>query len=80
MAKYVPSKDLEELKPRVGNIIYKLLGYSDPSLVAVIMNCITAGQDKKRMTGMGMDFFSSYDWINLQLHILIIILKREVIN
>lgn len=52
MAKYVPSKDLEELKPRVGNIIYKLLGYSDPSLVAVIMNCITAGHDKKRMTGM----------------------------
>ncbi|XKL59109.1 hypothetical protein PGB90_000125 [Kerria lacca] len=50
MAKYVPSKDLEELNPRVGNIIYKLLGYSDPSLVTVIMNCITSGHDKKRMT------------------------------
>ncbi len=51
MAKYVPSKDLEELKPRVANIIHKSLGYSDPSLVTVIMNCITSGHDKKRMTG-----------------------------
>ena len=51
MAKYIPSKDLEDLKPRVANVIHKSLGYSDTSLVTVIMNCITSGHDKKRMTG-----------------------------
>ncbi|XP_065224726.1 U4/U6 small nuclear ribonucleoprotein Prp3-like [Planococcus citri] len=50
MAKYIPNKDLEDLKPRVANVIHKSLGYSDPSLVTVIMNSITSGHDKRRMT------------------------------
>lgn len=57
MAKYVPSKDLEDLKPRVANIIHKELKFSDPSLVTVIMNCVTAGYDKKRMTGEHFHMF-----------------------
>lgn len=51
MAKYIPNKDLEDLKPRVANVIHKSLGYSDTSLVTVIMNCITSGHDKKKITG-----------------------------
>lgn len=46
--KYVPGKDLVELMLRVANIIRKILGFSDCdlSLVAVILNCLTVGEDK----------------------------------
>lgn len=52
MAKYIPNKDLEDLKSKVASVIHKSLGYSDSSLVTVIMNCVTSGHDKRRMTGM----------------------------
>lgn len=52
MAKYVPSKDIGDLQPRIANVIHNTLGYSDLSIVTVIMNCVTAGAEKKKMAGM----------------------------
>lgn len=67
MAKYIPTKELEDLKPRIANVTHKLMGYSDPSLVTVVMNCITSGHDKAKMAGKAIMYVSSYKALKLYL-------------
>lgn len=42
MAEYVSNKNLKE--PGIGNVIYKLFGYTNSSLITIVI--------KKRMIGM----------------------------
>lgn len=56
MASYLSRKEIEEIKPSIDRVVYKILGENDTSLVSSIEKCLHSGYDKRKTT----DKISSY--------------------
>ena len=53
---YLSRKDIDEIKPSVDKIVYKVLGSNDSSVVSTAIHCISSGYDKRKT----VDKLSSY--------------------
>ena len=47
-------KDVEDLKPLIDNVVYKFLGFSEPTLVHAAVNCLDKGYDKRKTVGRSL--------------------------
>jgi len=44
-------KETEDLKPLIENIVNKVLGWSEPTLLHAAVNCLGHGYDKRKTVG-----------------------------
>ena len=45
------SRDLDDLKPMVNETVKTFMGFSDPTLVITVLNCLGQGYDKRKTVG-----------------------------
>lgn len=50
MTAYLSRKDVEEIKPHVDKTVEKFLGFHEPTLVTIALNCLSSGYDKQKTT------------------------------
>lgn len=48
MSSYLSRKDIEELKPSIDRVVYKILGETDSSVVNALEKCLHSGYDKRK--------------------------------
>ncbi|CAG9826860.1 unnamed protein product [Diabrotica balteata] len=47
---YLSRRDLDDLKPSIEKVVYKLLGSSDSSVLRTATDCVSSGYDKKKIS------------------------------
>lgn len=44
-------RDLEDMKPLLNDTVKQLLGFSEPTVVAAALNCVSTGYDTNKTVG-----------------------------
>lgn len=47
----LPKQEVEEIRPWVERTVKKVLGFSEPTVVTVALQCVGKGLDKRKTTG-----------------------------
>ena len=53
------SRDLDDLKPLLSETVKQMLGFSEPTVVAAALNCVSTGYDMKKTIGEYVDLITS---------------------
>lgn len=72
--------EIDEMKTQIEKTVDKFLGYGEPSVVTMAVNCIVSGYDKRKTTGdflyQQILFCFSY-WFFVLSHLVIFITKTK---